>query len=117
MEHSLILISLIGRLDKGEDYFTAAVRETQEESGYTLDDLDINRDNSSSLNTLTRDGKKKTAYFWLAKLKNIEKQPELSDEHVEYRWVPKDEAIELCKLPEFSNILNEFDQIIKTQNV
>lgn len=90
------------------------MRETQEESGYTVDDLDIDREQSLPSDALTRSGKKKTSVYWLAKLKNLQKQPELSDEHVDFRWVSKDEAIELCKIPELSVILNQFDQIIRT---
>lgn len=112
--HLFIRFSLLGRLDKGEDYFEAAVRETEEEAGYTADDLDILRDHPLPADASTRKGKKKTSVFWLAKLKNVDKQPELSEEHVDFRWVNKDEAIELCKIPELSDKLNQFDQIIRT---
>lgn len=59
-------------------------------------------------------GKTKTVKFWLAELRDVNKQPELSHEHSEYRWLSKEDAISICDIPEFTAILNEFDSYAKT---
>lgn len=109
-----ISFSLSGRIDNGEDDFAAALRETEEESGYTIDDLNIHADNPLFSNQRTRNGKHKTVIYWLAELVNIEKSPTLSDEHSEYRWLTKDETIAICDVPEFTEIVNHFDGKIRS---
>lgn len=59
-------------------------------------------------------GKKKIVKFWLAELKDVRKEPELSAEHSEYRWLDKDDAIRKCKVPEFIEMINKFDCVAKT---
>lgn len=107
---------MLGRLDEGEEFLTAAIRETNEETGYGADDLKIHEAKQFQMNQVTRKkGKNKTVIFWLAELKDVQKEPTLRpDEHSEYRWVTKEQATELCKMPEFIEILNQFDQVAKT---
>ncbi|XP_055303055.1 bis(5'-nucleosyl)-tetraphosphatase [asymmetrical]-like isoform X2 [Sitodiplosis mosellana] len=104
-----------GRIDDGEDFLMAAIRETSEETGYMADDLSI-YDAQHQMNQFTRKkGKDKTVVFWLAQLKDVTKQPKLnSDEHSKYRWLTKEEALQKCKMPEFAELVNEFDQIAQT---
>lgn len=57
------------------------------------------------------EGKKKIVNYWLAKLKDVQKVPKLSDEHVEYRWLTKEEikSMTVNVHPEFANLLDKFD--------
>ncbi|XP_031624551.1 bis(5'-nucleosyl)-tetraphosphatase [asymmetrical]-like [Contarinia nasturtii] len=103
-----------GRVDDGEDFFTAAVRETHEETRYTVGDLNIHMEHNQAMEQPMKKGKKKTVKFWLAELKDGNKQPKLSHEHSEYRWMSKEDAILICDIPEFTEILNEFDGFAKT---
>lgn len=105
-----------GRLDAGEDFLTAAVRETREETGFVVDDLNIHEAKQFPMNQFTRKkGKNKTVIFWLAELKDVQKEPKLRpDEHSEYRWVTKEQATELCKMPAFIELINQFDQVART---
>lgn len=114
-KHKFISFSVLGRLDKGEDFFAAAIRETEEETGYVADDLDIYKNKRFKMSqTMRTKLKKKTVMFWLAELKDVTKEPTLRpDEHIAYRWVTKEQAVELCKQPEFAEIMNEFDQAIQ----
>lgn len=101
-----------GKIDGGEDDFSAAKRETKEESGYTIDDLKIGNE-TILLNYEIESNIPKTAVFWLAELKNLQKKPDLSDEHDEYRWVFKEGAIELCNYSEFAEFLNRCEERIE----
>lgn len=105
----------LGRLDEGEDEFTAALREVQEEVGYTIDDLDIHRDQKVTVDQKTKKGKTKKVTFWLARLKSSDKEPVLSHEHSEYHWVNKDRAIELYgSHGEFNAMFTQFDDNIRS---
>lgn len=79
-----------------------------------MDDLEIYDDKCISLETITKNkGKPKTVKFWLAKLKNAEKEPFLSkNEHSEYRWETKEDAIVKCDSV-FSEAFIEFEQKIR----
>lgn len=100
-------ILLPGHVDPGEDDFTTAVRETQEEAGYTTDDLNIYQDQQKILNYKVK-GKDKTVVYWLAELRDPKKNPILSDEHTEFRWLMKDEAISLCGYTDFAEMVRHF---------
>lgn len=85
-----------GQLDPGEIHQQAALRELEEETGYTLDDI---RMIESLLNTpesvVHGSGKrKKTSTYFYAVLENFDKEPYLpinpdlgKPEHDEWRWV------------------------------
>lgn len=94
-------------MDPGEDDFTTALRETREEAGYTADDLIIHKDEKKVLNYKVK-GKDKTVVYWLAELKDTQKNPTLSEEHTEFRWLPKDEATSLSGYPDFTEMVSHF---------
>ena len=85
-----------GQLDPGETYQEAALRELEEETGYTQDDI---RMIGKLLNTpesvIHGSGKrKKTSTYFYAVLENFDKEPYLpinpelgKPEHDEWRWV------------------------------
>ncbi|XP_031624608.1 bis(5'-nucleosyl)-tetraphosphatase [asymmetrical] [Contarinia nasturtii] len=96
-----------GHVDPGEDDFTTALRETREEAGYSADDLKIYKDEQKILNYKVK-GKNKTVVYWLAELKDGHNNPTLSDEHTEFRWLPKDEAISLSGYADFAQMVQYF---------
>lgn len=97
----------LGHVDPGEDDFTTALRETQEEAGYSSVDLNIHKDKQKILNYKVK-GKDKAVVYWLAELKNAQKVPILSDEHTEFRWLAKDDAISLSGYPDFAEMVKHF---------
>lgn len=106
-----IIYTNLGRVEKGEDDFLTALREAEEEVGYTVDDLDIHRNHQMIVNSTTKHGKKKVAIYWPAELKIDNKNPTLSSEHSEYRWVNKDEASSLYgneSIPIFTQCESQF---------
>lgn len=100
-------MSLIGHVDPGEDDFTTALRETQEEAGYTNDDLNIHKDQQKILNYKVN-GKDKIVVYWLAELRDTQKNPILSNEHTEFRWLLKDDAIKLSGYGDFAEMVQYF---------
>lgn len=104
---SILWNELLGHVDPGEDDFTTALRETQEEAGYTTDDLNIYKDQQKILNYKVK-GNDKTVVYWLAELRAPQKNPILSDEHTEFRWLMKDEAISLSGYADFAEMVRHF---------
>lgn len=102
---------LAGHVDPGEDDFTTALRETREEAGYTADDLKIFKDQQKILNYKVN-GKDKTVVYWLAELCDAQKNPALSDEHTEFRWLNKDDAVKLSGFADFAAMVQHFHERI-----
>lgn len=98
-------------MDPGENDFETALRETREEAGYTTDDLVIYKDQQITLQYKVK-GKDKTVIYWLAELRDPLNDPKLSDEHTEFRWLPKDQAISLSGFNDFAEMVNRFYDII-----
>ncbi|GAB0086234.1 Bis(5'-nucleosyl)-tetraphosphatase [Sergentomyia squamirostris] len=108
-----------GHLDPGETDFEAALRETKEEAGYSPEDLKIYKEHSYELNYVvkTRGGRPdevsdKRVTYWLAELRDPEKKPQLSDEHVELKWLQKDEAVALAGFADYAGMMKKFHEII-----
>lgn len=57
-------------------------------------------------------GEDKTVIYWLAELRDPSNDPKLSDEHTEFRWLPKNEAISLSGYKDFAEMVNHFYDII-----
>lgn len=102
----------LGHVDPGEDDFTTALRETREEAGYTADDLIIYKDQQKILQYKVK-GKDKTVVYWLAELKDAQKDPTLSEEHTEFRWLPKDNATSLAGYADFTEMITYFHDKIQ----
>lgn len=126
-----------GHVDEGEDDFTTALRETQEEAGYdivhphiptllldkttynhltiryTASDLNIHKEHSKTLHYKVR-GENKTVVYWLAELRNAQNQPTLSDEHTAFEWLPAAEACQLSGFNDFRQMVDHFAKIIPT---
>lgn len=112
---SRLVIELIflpsGHVDPGEDDYTTALRETREEAGYTEQDLVIHKNISRTLNYKVK-GKPKIVVYWLAELTSG-RDPTLSDEHTDFKFLSKDEVRGLADFPDFLAMLDEFDAEIK----
>lgn len=100
-----------GHVDPGEDDFTTALRETREEAGYSADDLIVYKDLSKTLAYEVK-GKPKTVIYWLAELRDPQKDPILSDEHTEFRWLAKADAVSLSGYRDFANMVDYFHEKI-----
>ncbi|CAO1328599.1 unnamed protein product [Diamesa serratosioi] len=101
-----------GHVDPGEDDFTTALRETKEEAGYAENDMKIHKDKMKILN-YNVNNKPKTVVYWLAELIST-KDPTLSEEHTEFKFLPKKEAIELSGYADFAEMVEYFhDEILK----
>lgn len=109
----LICTIHLGHVDPGEDDFTTALRETQEEAGYRADDLVIHKDESKILRYKVK-GNDKTVVYWLAELLDASKDPTLSHEHTEFRWLTKDAAIALSGFRDFADLVEYFHDKIQT---
>ncbi|XP_033118454.1 bis(5'-nucleosyl)-tetraphosphatase [asymmetrical]-like [Anneissia japonica] len=85
-----------GLLENGEDFQKAAIRETEEEAGFSSEDLSIKEDFKKTLKYEVR-GKPKEVIYWLAELKDPNQPVKLSSEHQCYKWVLLNRACELSK--------------------
>lgn len=57
-------------------------------------------------------GNPKVVVYWLAELVSG-KDPTLSDEHTDFKFLPKDEIKSLALYPEFLRMVDYFDKEIK----
>lgn len=92
-----MIVSILGHPDDGESPFDAAARETEEETGFEVNDLKVYKPQWSVLKGETMK-KHKTKYlvYWLAKLV-AEKEAALRvNEHAGFIWASRDSAINLC---------------------
>lgn len=58
-------------------------------------------------------GKPKVVVYWLAQLKNATKNPTLSDEHTDFKFLNKKDAISLSGYKDFANMIEELDVEIR----
>jgi len=91
---SFLMLTFIfsqGHVDPGEDDFKAALRETQEEAGFSAEDFVVKDDFKIELN-YNANGKSKQVIYWLAVLNDANKMVTLSDEHTDFSWLSIEEA-------------------------
>lgn len=60
-------------------------------------------------------GKPKVVVYWLAELTSG-RDPTLSDEHTDFKFLSRDEVKSYTDFPDFLGMLDEFDAIIKAFN-
>ncbi|MFH4980635.1 hypothetical protein AB6A40_007344 [Gnathostoma spinigerum] len=108
-----------GHVDSGEDEWTAAVRETKEESGLDIAWLDVHKDFQETLHyeviQSRYDGevrKQKSVKYWLAKLKP-QYSVKLSNEHQNMKWAALEEAIETVKFEDICKMLQKAEEHLK----
>ncbi|KAM3956700.1 purine phosphoribosyltransferase family protein Apf [Aphomia sociella] len=96
-----------GHVDPGESDWITALRETKEEAGLTENDLEIYKDISKMLHYNVK-GKPKVVVYWLAKLKDPQKEVKLSNEHQDLKWLPVQQAQDLSGFEDMKKLLAEF---------
>ncbi|XP_042862979.1 bis(5'-nucleosyl)-tetraphosphatase [asymmetrical]-like [Penaeus japonicus] len=101
-----------GHVDPGESDLETALRETEEEAGLSGSDFTLIDSFKKELKYEVR-GKPKTVIYWLAELNNGSKEVTLSEEHLEFRWLPLAEACSLAKYPNLVSTLEECEEFIK----
>ncbi|XP_013083426.2 bis(5'-nucleosyl)-tetraphosphatase [asymmetrical]-like [Biomphalaria glabrata] len=97
-----------GHVDPGESEWETALRETEEESGYKQEQLNILKNFEHSLNYVVKNKPKRVVY-WLAELKDSSTPVRLSEEHQDYKWAELEEACQLVKYHDTINLLRAAD--------
>lgn len=59
-------------------------------------------------------GKPKIVIYWLAELKDVNKEAVISEEHTELRWLNKDGAKEIVGYKDNQEMIEKFHEIILT---
>ncbi|KAB7495285.1 Bis(5'-nucleosyl)-tetraphosphatase [asymmetrical] [Armadillidium nasatum] len=104
-----------GHVDPGESDYETALRETKEEAGLSVEDLNIYAEFRRELK-YDVNNKKKTVTYWLAELKNSTVQIKLSDEHKDFKWLPLAEAQILGKYTEMAQLLKDCEDFLQSRN-
>ncbi|CAD5207203.1 unnamed protein product [Bursaphelenchus okinawaensis] len=99
-----------GHVDPGEDEWQAALRETQEEAHIEQSQLEIDKNFKYEM-FYEANGKPKSVFYWLAKLKNND-AVHLSHEHQNWKWAPLDDAITTTKFPEMEKMLRQAEEYL-----
>lgn len=102
-----------GHVDPGENERQAALRETEEEAGITVDQLLLYEDFRTELHYEVR-GKPKTVIYWLSELKNPNFKVKLSDEHKDLKWLNLKEALDIARYEDMKQALMKADSYIST---
>ena len=90
----------------------AALRETQEEAGLDKDQFNIIESYKAVLNYEVR-GKPKIVTYWLGELKDPNTTVKLSHEHIDYKWLNLQDALEYAKFVDMQKVLKEANDIIQ----
>lgn len=100
-----------GCVDPGESDMEAALRETEEEAGLLVNDLNI-FENVKQEQNYEVNGQPKIVIYWLAELLDPEKSIRLSHEHQAFKWLPLEEACSVAKYKEMQTTLRNFNDYI-----
>ncbi|KAL0820216.1 hypothetical protein ABMA28_006138 [Loxostege sticticalis] len=98
-----------GHVDPGESDWVTALRETKEEAGLSEDDLEVYKDISKTLEYEVKN-KPKVVVYWLAKLRDPQKEVKLSDEHQDLKWLPLQQAQDVSGFEDMKQLLAEFNE-------
>lgn len=101
-----------GKIEPEENRYEAALRELQEETGITSVTLDPDFSESFSYIYTERDGivTKKTVHFFIGCTPDT--QITLSPEHINYAWLPLQEALEQLSFKNAQNVLKAAHSVI-----
>ncbi|KAL7073091.1 hypothetical protein ACQ4LE_008103 [Meloidogyne hapla] len=101
-----------GHVDPGENEWQAAIREVKEESGIDANEqLTIIKDFKHEMFYYVKSELKRVTY-WLAKANDSNIQVTLSHEHLEFRWVNYEDALDLVTREEMKEMLEKADDYI-----
>ena len=106
------LTAVLGHLDNDETPFQAAERETKEEAGLDLRDLDVLRGFEVKI-TYPVSGAPKDVFYYLARLRNFQQEIRLSDEHQNSKWLPLQDACRLVQYEQMQSVLRQAEQFIE----
>ncbi|KAL0869650.1 hypothetical protein ABMA27_005899 [Loxostege sticticalis] len=98
-----------GHVDPGESDWVTALRETKEEAGLSEDDLEVYKNISKTLEYKVKN-KPKVVVYWLAKLRDPQKEVKLSDEHQDLKWLPLQQAQDVSGFEDMKQLLAEFNE-------
>ncbi|MFW6040815.1 MAG: bis(5'-nucleosyl)-tetraphosphatase [Thermoplasmatota archaeon] len=102
-----------GHVEEGENEIETALRELEEETGISGEDVEVIDDFRESINYIYRKGSQlshKEVVFFLAKTE-IE-DVKLSYEHQGYTWLPFDEALEKLTFKNAKQLLKKTKEYI-----
>lgn len=105
------IIAILFHLKNLINIFDLFDSETREETGYTEKDLKIYKDMMRTLEYEVR-GKPKTSVYFVAQLLTAD-NPVLSEEHTEFRFVPKSDVKTIAPFPDFLQMVEDFDAEIR----
>ena len=105
------LTSISGHLENDETPFQAAERETKEESGLDLGDLDVLRGFEVKVTYPVR-GAPKDVHYFLARLRNFQQEIQLSDEHQNFRWMTLQDALQVIEHEHTRSVLEQGERFI-----
>uniref|UniRef100_A0A1I8BIU4 Bis(5'-nucleosyl)-tetraphosphatase [asymmetrical] n=1 Tax=Meloidogyne hapla TaxID=6305 RepID=A0A1I8BIU4_MELHA len=110
--HQKAFFSTFGHVDPGENEWQAAIREVKEESGIDANEqLTIIKDFKHEMFYYVKSELKRVTY-WLAKANDSNIQVTLSHEHLEFRWVNYEDALDLVTREEMKEMLEKADDYI-----
>ncbi len=94
-----------GKIEKGESKESAALRELKEETGLTAQIIEGFEKKLEYF--FKQDGEliKKTVYFFLGQA--LSDEITLSDEHIDFAWLPYDQALERLTFENAKEVLKE----------
>lgn len=108
----VIRTGLSGHLDEGENALQAAARETKEEAGLEMTDLEVVQGFEEKLHYPVN-GKPKDVIYYLARLINGEQKIHLSDEHQNFIWAKLPDACQLVKYNDTQSVLRKAEEFLK----
>jgi 8-oxo-dGTP pyrophosphatase MutT (NUDIX family) len=101
-----------GKLEQGEAYIEAALRELHEETGLRGTIIDGFQENISYQFNQYPDGTvaEKTAHFFIGRVEH--KQVILSDEHLDHKWLSYTEAMNLLTYDNAKHLLEKAEHFL-----
>ena len=94
-----------GHLEAKENPIEAALRETFEETGITLDQIELLDGFQELVSYYSRSKRFKTVAYYLGTLSDVEAKIHLSKEHCEFIWTSLSDALQLLDSDILQNLL------------
>ncbi|XP_067933598.1 bis(5'-nucleosyl)-tetraphosphatase [asymmetrical]-like [Watersipora subatra] len=101
-----------GHVDPGEDVFTTARRETEEEAGLKSCHYKVYDGFEEKLQYMVK-GRPKIVHYWLAELLDVNTPIILSDEHVSFNWGNLEETKRLSGRADMASGLDKAESFLQ----